>query len=199
MVNQMDLPLLDLIVGIHFRILFSKKKNCLFILEQTTLRLKILGFNLNIVNQVSIILLSLFKRQVQTVFEFYYHPKIVLKSEEYFISNSRFDLITLQIQIVGAKMIFCCLVTELRLNNYWEGLTLSMFLLTYGVSEIIDRPSASQSLLRQHPYKQDTRLAIQMLTTRWRFIRSNLLSLLKCSWLYSKCHISFTIVNILEQ
>ena len=38
--------------------------------------------------------------------------------------------------------------------------------------------------MRRHPYKQVTWLAIQMLTTCWRVIRSNLLSLIKFSRLY---------------
>ena len=62
MVNQMDLPLLGLIVVIHFRILFLEKRTCLFILEQTSVIQGLtMDFNLNIVNQVSIILLSLSK------------------------------------------------------------------------------------------------------------------------------------------
>ena len=59
----MDLPLLGLIVAINFRTLSLKKRTCLFILEQTTFNIQGLAvdFNLNIVNSVSIILLSLFK------------------------------------------------------------------------------------------------------------------------------------------
>ena len=79
MVNQMDLPLLDLIVAINFRLIFSRKKDYCFILEQILAIVNILSkkldFKLNTVNQVGIILLPLCKSQV---FEFYCYPKSLL-------------------------------------------------------------------------------------------------------------------------
>ena len=48
--------------------------------------------------------------------------------------------------MVGAKTIFCFLVTERRLNNYWEALAPSMFLLTYEVSENIERAQVSENI-----------------------------------------------------
>ena len=46
----------------------------------------------------------------------------------------------------GAKTIFCCLVAERRQNNYWEALTLSIFLLTYEVSENTERAQVSENI-----------------------------------------------------
>ena len=54
---------------------------------------------------------------------------------------------------MGAKTIFCCLVTIISLNNYWEAHAPTMFLLMYEVSgnneqvqisENIDGEGASQ-------------------------------------------------------
>ena len=52
----------------------------------------------------------------------------------------------MKIQIVGAKTIFSCFVTECSLNNYWEALAPSMFLLTYEVSENIERAQVSENI-----------------------------------------------------
>ena len=97
------------------------------------------------------------------------------------MSESRFDLITLQIQIVGVKTIFCCLVTERHLNNYWE-------VLAYEVSENIERAQVSENISDLVPLNNywDNVVIDKSHVDDTLKIRSNLPSLIKFSWLYSQ-------------
>ena len=97
------------------------------------------------------------------------------------MSESRFDLITLQIQIVGVKMIFCCLVTERHLNDYWE-------VLAYEVSENIERAQVSENISDLVPLNNywDNVVIDKSQVDDTLKIRSNLPSLIKFSWLYSQ-------------